>query len=93
MNSVLIRIIYPVMFLIDPCLEYTEINDTTRSIFSNETVRLSDMKLMNNAWHRFNGGVHSQMIVSHPVDILKCGTIRPGWLASKHPRSKFIAKK
>ena len=80
------------MYPIDPCLEYTEINDTTRSISSNETAELSDIDLMNNTWYRFNGGANSQIIVTHPVDILKCGTLWPGWLASKHPLGKFIAR-
>lgn len=50
---------------------------------------VSDINLMNGTWYRFNGGVDSQMMVTYPVDVFKCGALWPGWLASKHPLSKF----
>ena len=49
----------------------------------------SDINLLNNTWYRFNGGIDSQMMVTYPTKVFKCGTLWPGWLAGKHPLSTF----
>lgn len=50
---------------------------------------LSDINVVNNTWYRFNGGTNSQMMITYPVELFKCGTLWPGWLANQHPLSMF----
>lgn len=52
---------------------------------------LSDINVVNSTWYRFNGGINSQMMVTYPINVFKCGTLWPGWLASKHPIGIFNA--
>ena len=72
-------------FEIDPCTIYRPIKDTTRSIYSEGQDRiLSDIDMVDNKWYRFDGP-NSQFMVTYPVDMLQCGTVSPGWLATSHP--------
>ena len=75
---------------IDPCSTYTQIDDTMRSIYSTDKTQiLSDAKVVNNTWYRFNG-IDSKMIVTSPIEMMKCGAISPGWLAVNHPQGMTV---
>ena len=72
----------------DPCSKYSQLDDTSRSIYSHNKSRiLSDQNVVNNTWYRFNA-VISKMIITNPIEMLQCGTISPGWLTVSHPQSK-----
>ena len=74
--------------IIDPCYEHIEVDDPTRSISNVNSRRiLSDMKVLNNTWYRFNAE-NSTMMITYPVAMLHCGTVGPGWLNFNHPKGK-----
>ena len=76
--------------IIDPCSRYIPLDDTSRSIYSDDKSQiLSDERVVNNTWYRFNTA-NNKMMITNPIEMLRCGTVSPGWLTNSHPQSSAI---
>lgn len=72
---------------IDPCSTYAQLDDASRSIYSDDKSQiLSDKRAVNNSWYRFNAA-NSTMMITNPIEMVRCGTVSPGWLTISHPQS------
>ena len=77
--------------MIDPCSNYSQLDNSSRSIHSKyKNTMLDDRNKVNNTWYRFNA-INSTMMITYPVGMLKCGTIFSGWLTIDHPRGNVTA--
>ncbi|EDV26362.1 uncharacterized protein TRIADDRAFT_54273 [Trichoplax adhaerens] len=81
---------------IDPCQQYTELNEPDRSIHTERNVIVKcDLLVVRNEWYRFTGGENSAMLASNYVEHGRCASLSSGWLQDMHPTGPqgIIARK
>ncbi|XP_035998464.1 pancreatic secretory granule membrane major glycoprotein GP2 [Fundulus heteroclitus] len=71
---------------LDPCVSYSILNDTWRSINNTDTsITHCDQYIAWNGWYRFYLGQSNAQIPERCVKEHRCGTHAPLWLNGTHP--------
>uniref|UniRef100_A0A3P9L428 UMOD/GP2/OIT3-like D8C domain-containing protein n=1 Tax=Oryzias latipes TaxID=8090 RepID=A0A3P9L428_ORYLA len=72
---------------VDPCTNYTVLNDAWRSVLNTDSSNLHcDNEIKRNTWHRMFLGENNAQIPNTCVgQIFRCGTAAPLWINGAHP--------